>query len=93
MHTTGTKQRLTELDAIRGLAALAVLLFHYTTYYEHLYGHRGSGLPSFALGCHAVNLFFMVSGYVIYMTIAKTKCPLDLSSLAFRDSILGIGVP
>src|ERR1035437_6347557 len=30
--------RLVEVDALRGLAALAVVLFHYTTRFSELYG-------------------------------------------------------
>ena len=34
---TAANQRLGEIDALRGLAALAVVLFHYTTQYQNLF--------------------------------------------------------
>lgn len=59
-------KRESELDALRGIAALLVLLFHY------------SGLPGFDLsfllrGVTGVDLFFIISGYVIFMTLNKTN--------------------
>lgn len=69
--------RLLELDALRGLAALSVVLFHYTTRYQELYGHSTIPLASFDLGHYGVNLFFMISGFVIFMTLNKTRKPSD----------------
>ncbi|MBF0505096.1 MAG: acyltransferase [Candidatus Omnitrophica bacterium] len=78
--------RLTELDAMRGLAALAVLLFHFTAAYQYLYsiGRYGKNftmhtLPPFTFnyGNLGVHLFFMISGFVIFMTLNNTKKPLD----------------
>lgn len=68
-HTnrTGEKQvggatpRFLELDALRGLAALAVLIFHYTVRYDNLYNHRDP-VPDFVWGEYGVQLFFMISG-------------------------------
>ena len=34
---TRVVRRLTEIDALRGLAALAVMAFHYTTKYDELF--------------------------------------------------------
>lgn len=68
--------RLAELDVLRGLAAVAVLGYHYTIYFDQIYINRGF-TPVFELGAHAVNLFFIISGFVIYMTLAKTKKPMD----------------
>jgi peptidoglycan/LPS O-acetylase OafA/YrhL len=64
--------RIYELDALRGLAAVAVVLFHYTTRYDDLFSHRGA-LP-FAMpgGYFGVDLFFMLSGFVILMTLERT---------------------
>jgi peptidoglycan/LPS O-acetylase OafA/YrhL len=39
MHKKTESGRYTELDVFRGLAILAVLLFHYTTRYNQIYGH------------------------------------------------------
>lgn len=70
-------QRLFELDALRGLAALFVVLFHYTTKYQELYGHTSAPLVNFSYGHYGVNLFFMISGFVIFMTLEKTRNTMD----------------
>ncbi|WP_417069587.1 acyltransferase family protein [Niveibacterium terrae] len=69
--------RLLEVDALRGLAALAVMLFHYSTRFESLFGHSSELSWSFPHGFYGVNLFFMISGFVILMTLARTRRPMD----------------
>jgi peptidoglycan/LPS O-acetylase OafA/YrhL len=69
--------RLLELDVFRGLAALAVVLFHYTTVYERTYDHHDEMLFDFSLGHYGVQLFFIISGFVIFMTLNRTKSALD----------------
>lgn len=71
------RPRLLELDALRGLAALAVVLFHYTTRYDQLFGRAvplGFSLP---WGDHGVDLFFVISGFVILMTLERATSSLD----------------
>lgn len=69
--------RLVELDALRGVAATLVMLFHYTTQYDRLFGYGSP--PTFALpwGHYGVNLFFIISGFVIFMTLHRVKRPMD----------------
>jgi len=65
--------RVVELDALRGLAALAVVAFHYTTFYQEQIGHvvpLGFGFPA---GNYGVHLFFLISGFVILMTLERTR--------------------
>ena len=69
--------RLAELDALRGLAALAVVLFHYTTRYDLVFGHDGAPLFEVPWGHFGVNLFFGISGFVIFMTLRRTQVPAD----------------
>lgn len=64
--------RLLELDALRGLAALAVVLFHYTTRYDQLFGHAEAIAAHAPWGGFGVDLFFMLSGFVILMTLERT---------------------
>lgn len=59
-------KRYQEIDALRGIAIFLVLLFHYTSRYDQIYGHTDM-LFSFPYGVQAVQLFFMISGFVIYI--------------------------
>jgi peptidoglycan/LPS O-acetylase OafA/YrhL len=67
-------QRLKGLDSLRGLAALAVVLFHFTTCFEAVYGPARSRLFFYApKGCFGVQLFFCISGFVILRTLERTS--------------------
>ncbi|NOX92440.1 MAG: acyltransferase [Gammaproteobacteria bacterium] len=66
------KQRYSELDAIRGIAALMVVIYHYTIRYGEIYDYPVQPAFSFELGHFGVQLFFMVSGFVIFLTLDKT---------------------
>ncbi|HWZ14857.1 MAG TPA: acyltransferase [Mucilaginibacter sp.] len=59
------KGRLLELDCLRGIAAILVVIFHFTTGRPNLH--------IFNWGCMGVELFFMISGFVIFLTIEKTN--------------------
>lgn len=77
--TVPTKGRLVQIDALRGLAAIWVVLFHVTTRFNELYGH-GEGFSIFIPGGrHGVHLFFMISGFVILMTLDKTGNVFDFA--------------
>ncbi|SIT76628.1 acyltransferase family protein [Pontibacter indicus] len=65
--------RLLFLDALRGIAALSVALFHYTSVYRSLYGHRFSPAFDFDYGLFGVELFFMISGFVIFFSFDRIK--------------------
>ena len=54
--------RIKTLDSLRGLAVFSVVLFHYNTFN---YGYLG------------VHLFFIMSGFVIFMSVQKVNKPLD----------------
>ena len=65
--------RLQELDALRGLAALGVLFCHFASTC-----HRLSILPcDFRYGAYGPHLFFMISGFVILMTLTRTEHAAD----------------
>ena len=77
-------RRLAEVDALRGVAALAVVLFHFTTRFLELYAPSAAsaatvGAPSFTVphGHYGVNLFFIISGFVIFMTLDRTQRGMD----------------
>lgn len=69
MIEINNKKRLTELDILRGIAALCVSLIHL--------GGLTKGLPFsatvFDFGITMPSLFFIISGFVIFMTVEKIK--------------------
>ncbi len=66
-----------ELDALRGIAAVAVMLYHYTTRYAEVVGHAGRLPLDFSVGMYGVHLFFLISGFVIFMTLERTRTGMD----------------
>lgn len=72
-----SESRLREIDALRGLAALAVVLFHFTARISELYPMVGGPSIKFDKGHYGVNLFFIISGFVIFMTLERTRHGLD----------------
>ncbi|GJD57925.1 acyltransferase family protein [Methylobacterium dankookense] len=60
------------LDALRGLAALAVVLHHYGFGYEVRVGPHNAAVPLFTAGHFGVELFFILSGFVITETLQRT---------------------
>ncbi len=66
-----------ELDAMRGLSAISVLLFHYTTFYGIVFSSNGNPLFHFPWIPYRLQLFSLLSGFVILMIIEKTDRPLD----------------
>jgi peptidoglycan/LPS O-acetylase OafA/YrhL len=72
-----SSRRIYELDVLRGIAALGVVLYHYTTRYDQLYGHSSELAINFAYGRFGVPLFFMISGFVILMSLERTQRLLD----------------
>jgi peptidoglycan/LPS O-acetylase OafA/YrhL len=65
--------RIPHLDALRGIAILLVLFFHAFARWPQImpYGSQYQKLPLFSYGWLGVNLFFMISGFVILMTLEK----------------------
>jgi len=61
-----TKKRISELDALRGIAALMVVFFHFTL-------DRPQAAYGFNLGATGVDLFFIISGFVILMSTERCK--------------------
>ena len=77
------KHRIGGLDALRGLAALSVLLGHYTANYHRLYGHTDQLLFTYPWAGYGVTLFFMISGFVILMTAERAARPIDFAWARF----------
>lgn len=73
----GGHGRILDLDVLRGLAAAAVVLFHYTVRYGQLYSFNSPPAFHATYGFYGVELFFCISGFVIFMTLERTREPLD----------------
>lgn len=86
-----TRQRLIALDGLRGLAVLLVMGFHYfyhleSFYYKstlYPYGETFSHVVIFKYGYMGVELFFIISGFVIAMTLESSKSPIDFAIRRF----------
>jgi len=65
--------RLRELDVLRGLAALNVMLYHYTSRYFEVLQIQNEMQFEWFFGHHGVELFFMISGFVIFMSLQHVK--------------------
>lgn len=67
-HLNIIDSRFLELDALRGLAAVLVVLFHFTINSNSLLlGWE------FRYGVTGVDIFFIISGFVIFLTISRVK--------------------
>ncbi len=66
--------RIKHLDGMRGLAILLVIGYHAYVRWEALlpYSHITKHIPVFSFGWLGVELFFMISGFVIFMTLDKS---------------------
>src|SRR5262245_30053823 len=65
--------RIAGLDVLRGCAAAAVMLHHHGQYYDVLYPGRVPLSFDLGPGHFGVELFFIISGFVILMTIERKR--------------------
>lgn len=81
--------RIDMLDGLRGLAALLVVIYHYTSRWteaengESIYPH-GDGIAEAlpflnSFGGFGIFLFFLISGFVIFMTLSRTSGLVDFA--------------
>jgi peptidoglycan/LPS O-acetylase OafA/YrhL len=65
--------RLTQLDGLRGLAILMVFFYHaFTRWSENMpYSDSYAEIPIFEYGWTGVQLFFLISGFVILMSLER----------------------
>jgi peptidoglycan/LPS O-acetylase OafA/YrhL len=83
--------RLAPLDGLRAVAILAVLAFHYAIRWTpprsdtDLYPYHGffTGWPLLNYGWAGVELFFVISGFVICMTLERSNGLLDFARRRF----------
>jgi peptidoglycan/LPS O-acetylase OafA/YrhL len=71
---TGHSGRFEEIDVLRGLAAMCVVLSHYSTHCVRFFREAPFGLELHTVyGFYAVQLFFIISGFVISLTLEKSN--------------------
>lgn len=71
MTGSPSRTRLLELDALRGIGALCVLVFHYSTRFHELFPQAAHVPFSFPGGNYRVLLFFTISGFAIFFTLDR----------------------
>lgn len=71
------KHRFLEIDALRGLAASIVIISHYTWAYDYHFNLLAEHKFHFPYGDLGVEIFFIISGFVIFMTISRIKTVTD----------------
>lgn len=72
-------RRFIELDGLRAVAAVAVLVGHYTATFDTDIGGAPLAGWRFLYGAFGVQLFFLISGYVILMTARRAHRPADFA--------------
>jgi peptidoglycan/LPS O-acetylase OafA/YrhL len=65
------QNRLIELDALRGVGALCVLIFHYSTRFHEIFPAAAHVPFTFPGGNYRVLLFFTISGFSIFFTLDR----------------------
>jgi peptidoglycan/LPS O-acetylase OafA/YrhL len=70
-HVVSKANRIFELDALRALAAINLMLFHFTWVYAEKYGFTTDIAFKYPYGKYGTQLFFMLSGLVNAMTLLR----------------------
>lgn len=79
-------KRIVGLNYIRGIAALLILFYHYTTRYQDIFYNAGSEASHKGLwwGCWAVSTFFILSGF---LTVYNLKHDIKVSDFLKRRAV------
>lgn len=73
--------KINSIHQLRGVAALLVVLFHFRIYINGVYSPENLGEILFGSGAFGVDLFFIISGFIISLS---TKKQTSLSVFAIR---------
>ena len=78
-------RRLPELDAFRGVAAVVVVLYHFLIdvnwfYRRDIVGPMPRAVVAVVDGMFAVYFFFLISGFVIFMTLKRCRRVRDFAA-------------
>lgn len=71
------QQRFRELDGLRGVAALAVVASHLTGGFDSRHPELAPAVFDFPVGAFGVQLFFIISGFVILLSARRATRPTD----------------
>lgn len=83
------KGRNQAIDAFRGVAITGVILYHYLVRWappfnaENVYGYEHLYPAIFSIGKFGVHLFFVISGFVITMTVLRSTDAIDFAVKRF----------
>jgi peptidoglycan/LPS O-acetylase OafA/YrhL len=80
--TSKHMSRYDSIDVLRGFASIWVVLSHFLPHWNDHYGSTLI-LVSNAQGVDAVRLFFVISGFVIFMTLEKCRHLADFAWMRF----------
>lgn len=70
-------RRILELDALRAMAAINLVLFHFTHVYAVKFGFSSPLGGEWPYGAYGVELFFILSGFVNSMSLMRRGKPVD----------------
>lgn len=85
VHASRRREDIVGLHMLRGLAALSVLAFHYTTRFAVIFGHPTAPRFGVPWGQRGVEVFFVISGFAIELSLQSTSSARDfLVSRAVR---------
>lgn len=70
-------KRILELDALRALAAINLMLFHFTHVYAVKFGYTSPLGFEWPYGAYGVEMFFILSGFVNSMSLLRRRKPKD----------------
>ncbi|WP_337136962.1 acyltransferase [Morganella morganii] len=73
MQNYKEKTKIESIQVIRGVAALFVVLFHYKSDINNIYAQENLGDLLFSFGWIGVDLFFLISGFIIYKSTEIKK--------------------
>ena len=80
---SANRETLWLLNVIRGVSALMIMFYHYTTQYDNSIGHLVRYSVTVPWGCYAVYTFFMLSGF---LTVYSCKEDANAVSFLKKDS-------
>jgi peptidoglycan/LPS O-acetylase OafA/YrhL len=68
----GSSFRTESLDGLRGIAVISVLFYHLIYTFSMEFGFSTYPILDFKYGFYGVELFFIISGYVIFFSLSKS---------------------